>query len=101
MGDLLIAVNAGAYSRVSATTFNGFSFTKDCGLGKIKRGGNAIKLGTLINLIVILLVLGVVFLLMSPETDTKMSALSEITIGALVVFIVVTLIRMIIGNRKK
>lgn len=68
---------------------------------KIKRGGNAIKLGTLINLIVILLVLGVVFLLMSPETDTKMSALSEITIGALVVFIVVTLIRMIIGNRRK
>ena len=68
---------------------------------KIKRGGNVIKLGTLINLIVILLVLGVVFLLMSPETDTKMSALSEITIGALVVFIVVTLIRMIIGNRKK
>ncbi|WP_278847457.1 hypothetical protein [Megamonas hypermegale] len=40
-------------------------------------------------------------MLMSPETDTKMSALSEITIGALVVFIVVTLIRMIIGNRKK
>lgn len=69
--------------------------------GKNKRGGNAIKIGTLINLIVILLVLGVVFLLMSPETDTKMSAISEITIGALVVFIVITLIRMIIGNRKK
>lgn len=68
---------------------------------KIKRGGNAIKLGTLINLIVILLVLGVVFLLMSPETDMKMSALSEITIGALAVFIVITLIRMIMANRRK
>ena len=28
MGDLLIAVNAGAYSRVSATTFNGFSLPR-------------------------------------------------------------------------
>ena len=31
-GDLLIALNAGAYSKVSATTFNGFSLPKTVAL---------------------------------------------------------------------
>lgn len=40
-------------------------------------------------------------MMMSPETNDKMSALSEITIGAIAIFIVITIIRMIMASRRK
>ncbi|HIX84302.1 MAG TPA: hypothetical protein H9979_07190 [Candidatus Megamonas gallistercoris] len=55
----------------------------------------------MINLVVVLLVLGVVFMMMSPETNSTMSVFSEITMGAVAIFIVITIIRMIIAGRRK
>ncbi|WP_304051897.1 hypothetical protein [Megamonas hypermegale] len=54
----------------------------------------------MINLIVVLVVLGIAFMMVAPETGDKMSSLSEITIGAMAVFIVITVIRMILAGRR-
>ena len=102
-GDLLIALNAGAYGKVSASTFNGFAIPKTVEFvdGNNQEGGRKISKASIANLLIIILVLGGVFFTMTPENQNGYSSFMEIMIGAVAIFIVVTIIRMIKGNRKQ
>lgn len=51
-------------------------------------------------LIIILILMGV-FFTMTPENQSEYSSFMEIMIGAVVIFIAVTMIRMIRGNKKQ
>ena len=100
-GDLLIALNAGAYSKVSATTFNGFSLPKNSGIRIVfLRGGNTINKASIANLLVIVLVLCGIFFTMSPESQEGYSSFMEIMLGLVGVFVVVTVVRMIVVNKR-
>ena len=60
-----------------------------------------INRATITNLIIVLLVLAGIFSTMSPETHEGYNSFIEITIGAVAVFVVITIVRMIMANRRK
>lgn len=65
------------------------------------RGGNTINKASIANLLVIVLVLCGIFFAMSPESQEGYSSFMEIMLGLVGVFVVVTVVRMIVANKKK
>lgn len=64
------------------------------------RGGNTINKASIANLLVIVLVLCGIFFAMSPESQDGYSSFMEIMLGLVGVFVVVTVVRMIVANKK-
>ena len=64
------------------------------------RGGNTINKGSIANLLVIVLVLCGIFFAMSPESQEGYSSFMEIMLGLVGVFVVVTVVRMIVANKR-
>ena len=64
------------------------------------RGGNTINKASIANLLVIVLVLCGIFLAMSPESQEGYSYFMEIMLGLVGVFVVVTVVRMIVANKR-
>jgi uncharacterized membrane protein YeaQ/YmgE (transglycosylase-associated protein family) len=64
------------------------------------RGGNTINKASIANLLVIVLVLCGIFFAMSPESQEGYSSFMEIMLGLVGVFVVVTVVRMIVANKK-
>mgnify|MGYP007000003473 FL=1 len=65
------------------------------------RGGNTINKASIANLLVIVLVLCGIFFTMSPENQEGYSSFMEIMLGLVGAFVVVTVVRMIVANKKK
>lgn len=65
------------------------------------RGGNTINKASIANLLVIVLVLCGIFFAMSPESQEGYSSFMEIMLGLVGVFVVVTVVRMIVANKRK
>jgi len=64
------------------------------------RGGNTINKASIANLLVIVLVLCGIFFAMSPESQEGYSSFMEIMLGLVGVFVVVTVVRMIVANKR-
>lgn len=64
------------------------------------RGGDTINKASIANLLVIVLVLCGIFFAMSPESQEGYSSFMEIMLGLVGVFVVVTVVRMIVANKK-
>ncbi|WP_278489800.1 hypothetical protein [Megamonas funiformis] len=64
------------------------------------RGGNTINKAFIANLLVIVLVLCGIFFAMSPESQEGYSSFMEIMLGLVGVFVVVTVVRMIVANKR-
>lgn len=64
------------------------------------RGGNTINKASIANLLVIVLVLCGIFFTMSPESQEEYSSFMEIMLGLVGVFVVVTVVRMIVANKR-
>ena len=64
------------------------------------RGGNTINKASIANLLVIVLVLCGIFFAMSPESQEGYSSFMEIMLGLVGAFVVVTVVRMIVANKK-
>ncbi len=64
------------------------------------RGGNTINKASIANLLVIVLVLCGIFFTMSPESHEGYSSFMEIMLGLVGVFVVVTVVRMIVANKR-
>lgn len=64
------------------------------------RGGNTINKASIANLLVIVLVLCGIFCTMSPESQEGYSSFMEIMLGLVGVFVVVTVVRMIVANKR-
>lgn len=64
------------------------------------RGGNTINKASIANLLVIVLVLCGIFFAMSPESQEGYSSFMEIMLGLVGAFVVVTVVRMIVANKR-
>lgn len=64
------------------------------------RGGNTINKASIANLLVIVLVLCGIFFAMPPESQEGYSSFMEIMLGLVGVFVVVTVVRMIVANKR-
>ncbi|WP_455781120.1 hypothetical protein [Megamonas funiformis] len=64
------------------------------------RGGDTINKASIANLLVIVLVLCGIFFAMSPESQEGYSSFMEIMLGLVGVFVVVTVVRMIVANKR-
>lgn len=64
------------------------------------RGRNTINKASIANLLVIVLVLCGIFFAMSPESQEGYSSFMEIMLGLVGVFVVVTVVRMIVANKR-
>ena len=64
------------------------------------RGGNTINKASIANLLVIVLVLCGIFFTMSPESQEGSSSFMEIMSGLVGAFVVVTVVRMIVANKR-
>lgn len=64
------------------------------------RGGNTINKASIANLLVIVLVLCGIFFTMSPESQEGYSSFMKIMLGLVGVFVVVTVVRMIVANKR-
>ena len=64
------------------------------------RGGNTINKASIANLLVIVLVLCGIFFTMSPESQEGYSSFMEIMLGLGGAFVVVTVVRMIVANKR-
>lgn len=64
------------------------------------RGGNTINKASIANLLVIVLVLCGIFFAMSPESQEGYSSFMEIMLGLVGGFVVVTVVRMIVANKR-
>ena len=64
------------------------------------RGGDTINKASIANLLVIVLVLCGIFFAMSPESQEGYSSFMGIMLGLVGVFVVVTVVRMIVANKR-
>jgi uncharacterized membrane protein YeaQ/YmgE (transglycosylase-associated protein family) len=64
------------------------------------RGGDTINKASIANLLVIVLVLCGIFFAMSPESQEGYNSFMEIMLGLVGVFVVVTVVRMIVANKR-
>ena len=64
------------------------------------RGGNTINKASIANLLVIVLVLCGIFFTMSLESQEGYSSFMEIMLGLVGAFVVVTVVRMIVANKR-
>ena len=64
------------------------------------RGGNTINKASIANLLVIVLVLCGIFFTMSPESQEGYNSFMEIMLGLVGAFVVVTVVRMIVANKR-
>lgn len=64
------------------------------------RGGDTINKASIANLLVIVLVLCGIFFAMSPESQEGYSSFMEIMLGLVGGFVVVTVVRMIVANKR-